>query len=816
MNLTFCHAYFAMKSPGNYYSRAFWGRYGISVAGFKKKLDKRFANEKKQFERSIKPTKKQQDKIFKLLKIQNEQSKNYVLLFCLQEFFERRRNAIEILFKSKYNAALFIKLTQAFVDQKKRQKVFDKIKYYTDWIMRGSDRTQKIFNFDKKIIPHLKKAKANFGRKLPAGKGRNFFTYKTIFADEFGDYYLHLITKKTQGRKGFEPIKGFAINKKTGLLELTADVDIEFQALIRALEKEGVYIDRTDRKNVNASNLLSWLSGQAPNNDFALTEAKFNSTQLGGDVTLNLQNKKGKDDISPELNQLSQRQVSNSPLSIKDVSSFSFYHKKRRNFVNVWSNYGAYRLNLFNRKVSQQRRRELESDFETSFSIPLNEFIEKEIIEDEKKSMIKEFLEFGWKGKNRPKDRLSKQAEKIYVQLVELGLLKEPIKKELKKTCATKGCPYYQKKMWGQKRCPDDGCKKPLILTGANFIFEKDLDGIYDYVLKQAKDAGYKTEIVERIIRKKPHKVIQLTSADFAPLFIYISAGKKMDNLLLSDFQRRCPNLFVIHFEFPIKEAQLQENLFFSKHLFDLVWNYEFEDSAKKQDFFKEAIENQKLAWKQKITANANQSVADIKNKQNGYEYENFEFDCFSLIHYLTFNAVWLGSKKRGVSVPDGAAFFNVGKGQCLAWDCKLGRGKGKRRFDGKKEGSAKFTKYIADLKSNKTIRNLGGLKGFAIIASKPNEKNFLKVFKEVRKKSRGVSVFLILEDALVELFDFYKANEKAIDSDPAGKSKFNEWLSKILFKKQKPTVITKKMLETKKQELTSALTPQSLEVLNN
>lgn len=787
-------------------SRGFWSKHNLSVSKYRKKLEKRLTSEKKQYDAYLKLTLQQQFKLDKFLGIRGEGSKNFVLKFCLLKFLEKNRNAVRILFKSDTNAVLILKLAKV-LKTKKGEKIFDSIKYYSKWVERGSDRSYKILNFDAKLINNLIKNKGLF-RKMPVGKNRNLFSYKKLFSGYFGDYYLHIVSKETMGENAFEPIKGFAINMQTGKLEITADVDIEFNAILKTLEKKGIYTEHSDLKGKNSTKVINWLSGNLPTNDFALTEITFNETQLGNAAKLKVTNKKGKDDLSPEIKQLSQRNVIKLT-DLHQVSDFGFYHKKARTWIWVVSSYGAYQLKHFNRKVSVQKRRDTETDFEQMFNIPLNEFIEINSTDNEKKGLIKEFLENSIKTRFYGRDKLSKKAEKVYISLVELGLLKKPIKKELKKTCITKGCNYYQKPLWGYKKCPDDGCKKPLLIVGTDYIFEKNIPGILNYIIKKAVEKGYSAEQITRKIQRKPYDFIEIVDKNKDSFLIYVSQGKKIDKKLLDKLEIRYPRLFVVHFEFPIKEVELQDRNFYNMGLLEFIWNYNFIEQTSRRDIYCEALLNQKEAWKQKIIDQSSKAKNNLTQIPAGYDYEQFEFDCFAIINRMSKNAVWLGSKKRGESIPDGAAYLNSKKGMCFAWDCKYSAGKAKRGFNGKTEGHTKFSKYIAELKQNKTIKSLGGLKGFLIIANNANTKNFNKVFKVVKKNSRGVAISLLTKDALVDIFTIYLQNEVNINADPSGTLKLNEWLTTVLFGKSKVRIVTKESVAKNKSKL--QLTPLAL-----
>ncbi|MFA6064933.1 MAG: hypothetical protein WCW44_00095 [archaeon] len=781
-------------------SRGFWSKHGISVSEYRLKLKKRLSSEKKSFDKYFALIPSQIISLNRYLGIESESSKNFVLLFCLSDFFERHRNAIRILFKSDNNATLFLKLAK-ILKTKKKNAIFDSIKYYDEWTKRGSDRYYKIVNFDPKLITKLSKHNKGLLRKMPAGKNRDLFVYKKLFSNYFGDYYIHIVSKKALGKKTFEPIKGFAININTGRIELTADVDIEFNAILKALEKKEIYVDRVNLTGKSSANLLNWIAGNTPISGFDLIETTFNETELGNAVKLKVSSKQGKTDISSEIQQLAQRGILKLT-DVRQISDFGFYHNKTKSWIWIFSGYGAYQLKLFNRKTSVQKRQTIELDFENALKISLNEFIESEFAEDEKKELIKHFLESSLKKKSQNRDKLSKYAEKTYISLVELGILKKPIKKELKKTCTTRGCNYYQKPLWGLKTCPVDGCQKPLLITGTDFIFDKDLAGINKFIINKANEQGYSAVSIERKIKNKAYNFIELVDKNKTSLLIYLSPGKKIDKKLLTKLEMRCPKLFAIHFEFPIKATELQEHNFYNINLLDFIWNYSFTDNQHKKDLFSEAITNQNANWKTKIIAQSTKAKNNLLSPPQDYDYENFEFDCFSLINRMSNNAVWLGSKKRGVSIPDGAAHFKSISGMCFAWDCKYSGGTAKRRFDGKTEGPDKFSKYISDLRQNATIRALGGLKGFIIIANNPNEKNFKKVFQEVKKKSRGVNITLLTKDALLSLFEEYLQNESVMNSSPNGIEKFNEWLLKNIFKKSKLRIVTKESLAKNKFKL--------------
>ncbi len=467
----------------------------------------------------------------------------------------------------------------------------------------------------------------------------------------------------------------------------------------------------------------------------------------------------------------------------EEVTQFQLLHKNLSGrafaFVSILSHkagiIGAIVLNLNDRRLNSKERQSIIQDFVGDFGLSLNEFITTQDLSEEQ--IYKKLLE------NLPKkemelDLRSPKSLEIYKQLLDKGLLPSPLEKtDQIRYCTNSSCRLsFQAKLKG-KDC--SGCGEKM-LSGKKIVVEGiDEKKILAYLDKAFQALGYEVFKFERRLLTRKIYLLEVKKDDIAVEIIPVS--KNLNDFQLDILRYRYPNLLIVSSKgnaFELSEQNLE-----AIDLFRLVFLLE----SKRRLEIREILEQVDTNAQSRLVNFSRESVSRMMNnafykkmnkESKNFGAELFEADCSILLSYIFGNSIWLGARTRGKALPDGLTAFPISyeKNGCFIWDSKYSEGRTPSL--GK---DAKNKRYIHDAGINPTVKENGGIKGFAFISNKHAPAQFVKKYKKLVQKKR-VKITYIEAGHLLALFKHYKKYERSINGNYQIKDAFVNSMKQLLF----------------------------------
>jgi hypothetical protein len=425
------------------------------------------------------------------------------------------------------------------------------------------------------------------------------------------------------------------------------------------------------------------------------------------------------------------------------------------------------------RNLNDTRRKKLKNDFFKDFGISLNEFVTYSDLDE--LDIYKLLLE-GTPQKVEQIDLRSALALSIYQSLVTANLFKSAsTTEEQARICVNPNCPERFKTLWNKRFCSNCG---QALINGKKLVTQT----IDEWSVVSFIHSTYKMGSVTKLSNKLLTRTLSVAKIEYGENTAeFIPLNSQLKDHQLQVLRFRYPNLVIVTSQDNLENYQDQG--LHAIRLYELVHNCK----KGKSSFITQTLEQASVLHLKHTRTLCGESVARITNneyykKQNKISKylgaELFEADCSTMLDYVFGNSLWLGAKHRGRSVPDGfTAFPLLGKkGGCFIWDTKYG--------EGKKVNMGKLDKnftYIAAAKTNKSIIDNGGLKGFVFISNNKFPKQFEKKYLTLVKGTRIKLTFLSAAQ-LKRIVDQYRKFEKLMNNNDQAKMLFMQAMEDVFF----------------------------------
>jgi len=473
---------------------------------------------------------------------------------------------------------------------------------------------------------------------------------------------------------------------------------------------------------------------------------------------INVKNNEERNDIIAGLKILQKAKI----LKLKDFSEFASMTFKYKGLnVPVQVNetaWGVHRLNLVDRRISQLDVESFKTDFQAKFGVELDKWLKRSDEQLNKSFVISKILD----KKTVPVNSITTDIEQTLFQLMQDDILSK-VQHQAKRICENPTC---RTRTWEKYMCPR--CGRALRIDGDFVEVKTNRKGIYNFVCKAMnKIPNFKvTKDIIQIARKK-FNVIEIMNKEGEALTVFISPSIVPDEIINHYHSNGLPlEIILTHYKDAIRHSISEKN-FECSGLVEFYMNAS--DTSKLSKHFKNAINYQKLKWKEKLIEKGFNSFTSASNKAEDYAAQNFETDIFNMLHEIFYVAYKLGGSFTGVKAPDGVLsvrnYSKPLKKFCLSWDCKYSTQSGGYKLA---DSPKKHRHYIKALTENGKVKFYGGLKVHAIISQNMNFKKYKSFHKKlVAKFSWKGKVVFIDEKILLPLYYFYRENSQQILSKP-------------------------------------------------
>lgn len=379
--------------------------------------------------------------------------------------------------------------------------------------------------------------------------------------------------------------------------------------------------------------------------------------------------------------------------------------------------------------------------------------------------------------------------EKIIVELVTQGLLKKP-RKVAKRRCEDWSCRTIS---WTSWNCPT--CGRPMIVVGESITVDVGDARLMKYLSEFLNSNVVNYEIIRQTIQRKKYKktVIRVVNKnkDIAVYIVPVFSKKDLnfsESLATEGYGliTLCdPNMSSKR---DVLEASGCSFLDLSSMVTELKKSLDGHQNNLKNQMI-DAINLQENSMLTRVYKGLQSSEKTLREKQSGYDEDQFEIDLKNIIQALVPNVVRLGTKFKGKSVPDGYCSFKSGTSNfhnLFGWDAKYSFSS---NYALNSRDFVKQQNYIKWLRNNSEPKSLGKLRIYSIISNFNDIRGFTRVLTALRKskvKPWRCKIVLIHDSLINSLASWMLPNwKKVIDRGPAISETFFAWLTDKARKKR-------------------------------
>jgi hypothetical protein len=436
---------------------------------------------------------------------------------------------------------------------------------------------------------------------------------------------------------------------------------------------------------------------------------------------------------------------------------------------------GAILVTLRDRRLNSQDRTRIIRDFEKDFGLPLGLFISYDDLEE--REIYRRLLQQTGK-KSSEMELRSEQALEVFKNLVADGIVEpEWSTGDATLYCVNRDCQFAYMIQRHRRYCTSCGER---LLPGQTIVHptisEKDTAR---YLARKIESGGMTTNIFQKKLLSRNVSVVSIT-VEHSSVELIPVAG------LLTPTQRellrlRMPNALILTARDNVEEYVNEE--IECSHLFEFVYRLQRGEFGPIAGLLTELAENRLSRLRISVRDIAQRYSDSTYYRERNREKKNlgaelFEAHTYLLFSYMLRNSVWLGASRRGSAVPDGISAFPIvldGPLGCLLWDSKYSEG-------AVKLGTvAKNRNYIASSKKNKTIRENGGVGGFAFVGNVAAPKPFAKKYGRLGGPKKPKIVYLT-SNQLMKIFEHFRRYEDDVLNVAACNRKFIESLAELFF----------------------------------
>ncbi len=466
------------------------------------------------------------------------------------------------------------------------------------------------------------------------------------------------------------------------------------------------------------------------------------------------------------------------------------------NFINYKNEdiIGGMRLSLNAKGLTLSRRELLKEDFKNNFGFQLDIPLSFDVDE---KEIYKKFL-FNPPKKKKRIEIVSDKSIEVSHKLLKYGLLPQPKStEETARICTFHSCGLKFKPQWTtSKIC---SCGNGLWDKGSTIVTQViEENKVRDFLNRISEENNYGSEALFRgLIRRKIYP-IEISNENETICLIPITTPLKEQQLEVLKY--RYPNLILVTSR---DDADiLRSKDFLVQELHTLVFDLFNDAKAILNDLLNKVTTEKSTKLKDLAKISSERIMnEDWYKEQKNMGPEFFEADVSMILNYLFKNSIWLGARRRGASVPDSLSAFPI---EDKNRGCFLSDSKFSQRINADFGGIDKNKKYVHDGRSNKSVKQNGGLKGFVFISNKPAPNNFFsKMARVVGRKH--IKVGFLKNSHLLSFYEHIKYWENEIEMDGRKKAIFLDSME-LIFLTPKSLKVSDKIVAWTDDEIKSIL----------
>ena len=473
--------------------------------------------------------------------------------------------------------------------------------------------------------------------------------------------------------------------------------------------------------------------------------------------------------------------VANKEIKTRNQTFINFYTFLTEGII------GAVTLSLDDRRLNLAERIKFRKDYISDFDVPLDKLVHLGSIDESE--IYRLFLQ-NIPRKQRKLQLRSEASMRIYKLLSESNLISPHFDSEDKGAyCFNSSCRLKFQRKWNLKYCPS--CKDLLFVDKKIIVSTIEEKKASEFIYKTCLEIGIQAKKFERRILGRIIYLVEVRNKDNSACLLTIS--KKLNEHQIEVLRFRYPNLILITSkddQNEFKQAGVE-----AIDLYKFAQRLLLKDTTYLKQLINRAKRNQLDLVRNVVDQIATRFVDEeyYKSKNQiakNFGAELFEADCYVLLSYIFGNSIWLGANKRGSAFPDGITAFPLTKAKngCFIWDTKFCQSN--QITFGSTEKNAK---YVKDGKSNVSIKDNGGLKGFAFISNSEDSTNFQSKFNKIGK-GKVLKISLWSAKLIVNLFRHYKDHEQDVLQNSKIREIFLDSMKNLFFKaerRKKAFVIT-------------------------
>ncbi len=692
-------------------------------------------------------------------------------------FFKKDIDTVKVWTNAKTASAAYLKLFNIFHrNSLENAKVrFAELALIFEFYKKGE---KQIFSGKYKTTLNLKNFKTrNLRQRL------NHYDGKAKYNDkgeaQFGKERVIWIEKKAENKTTNKFIK---LSHERNILRVSLSMDskIEYNIVKNELEKFfNTYLD-TPESTKDFRKFIGFLrTGKSTH--FVLTGATYQDSEFRVSIGSSNNRIENLTTLTTYKNKFA---TTSKKLEFLNQIRISYIDKvlNKPVFISILTYrdgiFGAILLNFDDKRLTSQQRRGLNKDFQSDFGLPLNEFLKYEDLTEQ--SIYKHFLQTISSRVSKIELRSTK-AMSIYTSLLaDKLIIPGDTVEETSKVCVNSVCPKYFKRIWdAKKHCANCG---ELLINGRG-IEIKNIDETQVARFLKNNFVGGAISNVNKKLLSRAITVSQVTfnndTADFIPI------SKPLNDNQIEVLKFRYPHSVIV------TTHDDTDDLVAKGCQAVPLWEFVYSIKNNNAKLIKQLIRKAKVQSLTNMRVLCGTSVARVNDiqyyKDRNKEVKNlgaelFEADCSILFDYVFGNCIWLGAKHRGASVPDGFTAFpmlETNKG-CFIWDGKFS--------EGKTLVMGKFSKnktYIDDAKSNQSIKDNGGLKGFVFISNNQFPPSFVTKYLTLTKK-RKLKLCFIRAIQFQKITEHYRQHETMILRNLRARNQFIDSMVDLFFSTSK------------------------------
>lgn len=494
---------------------------------------------------------------------------------------------------------------------------------------------------------------------------------------------------------------------------------------------------------------------QTASSKLRLFDASFRKHNLG-DSILQLQDRQKKNDIVATLKELKNKNVINLT-DFSEFKAFEFYSQNLKFHVDVLEDkWGQLKLTMRDRGKQPIEVANFKRDFEQTFKIPFDKYLQNKNSTAEKTIIIRKLLE-----KPTIEATIPDEVDEIFVEFINKGILNKPI------NTTKRRCTNCYEIFWKQIECPN--CGHSAYFEGEYIDISVNPATVVNILVKYLRSfKDLKVAKTIKQIENTKFTFIDVLNKTGDAISIYVSLGSPPDKVVLHFLETGNPlQVVILRFKYGIINDILRKG-FECVDFADVYYTLANDGFKKTID---NAIQSQKDQWGEKLLNKGYESFKRLTTSPKAkYNDQYFEKDVYNLLHEVVALGDRLGGKFAGVKAPDGIVslqnYSTPLLRYCIAWDCKYSKA---AKGYSLRDSAIKHRHYINVLKNNSKVRFYGGLKSYIVISQNMNFDTYESFYNKLKSGFRWKGNVIFLDsEVLILIYKAYRDNASLIRLYPS------------------------------------------------